>query len=163
MSRDSIYLENLIVLFLELLKENIESNEKNAFLQGEIFNMRNIYNRERENLKLNLTAQVAKHLLDVSDNLRRIHIAAQESNDVKTIISGIEMIEKEVSKVLSSLEIEKEEPIGKIFDPNLHEFGGSREIPGVEDNIIVDVIRDGYIFKDKVIRPAIVIVNSKKN
>ena len=54
------------------------------------------------------------------------------------------------------------EVIGKTFDPNIHEFGGSRDIPELDDNIVIDVIRDGYILKNKVIRPAIVVVNTKK-
>jgi len=72
------------------------------------------------------------------------------------------MTNKEINKVLSSLEIKKVEVIGKTFDPNIHEFGGSRDIPELDDNIVIDVIRDGYILKNKVIRPAIVVVNSKK-
>ena len=159
---DSVYLENLTVLLLEVLKENIELKDRVIFLQKEISNIQNIFEREREDLKQNLTAQIAKHILDVSDNLKRISEAAEKSNDIKAIIEGIEMTNKEIGKVLSSLEIKKLEVIGRVFDPNIHEFGGSREIPELEDNIIIDVIRDGYIFKNKVIRPAIVIVNSKK-
>lgn len=162
MNRDSVYLENLTVLFLEVLKENIELKDRVNYLQREVSNIRNIYDREREDLKLNLTAQIAKHILDISDNLKRITEAAQKSNDIKAIIEGIEMTSKEISKVLSSLEIEKVEVIGKPFDPNIHEFGGSREIKELDDNVIIDVIRDGYAFKNKVIRPAIVVVNSKK-
>ena len=162
MNSVSVYLENLTVLLLEVLKENIELKDRVIFLQKEISNIQNIFEREREDLKQNLTAQIAKHILDVSDNLKRISEAAEKSNDIKAIIEGIEMTNKEIGKVLSSLEIKKLEVIGRVFDPNIHEFGGSREIPELEDNIIIDVIRDGYIFKNKVIRPAIVIVNSKK-
>jgi len=161
-NRDSVYLENLTVLFLEVLKENIELKDRVNYLQKEITNIRNIYDREREDLKLNITAQIAKCILDVSDNLNRIAEAAQKSGDVKAIIEGIEMTNKEINKVLSSLEIKKVEVIGKTFDPNIHEFGGSRDIPELDDNIVIDVIRDGYILKNKVIRPAIVVVNSKK-
>jgi len=161
-SRDSIYLENICILLLEILKENTELKGINSFLNREISNMQNILNRERENLKLSLTAQIAGHLLDVSDGLKRISEAAQKSNDIKVIVEGIEMTDKEINKVLNSLEIEKQLPLGKVFDPNLHEFGGTREIKELEDNVIVDIIRDGYVFRDKVIRPAIVVVNSKK-
>ena len=99
MNRDSVYLENLTVLFLEVLKENIELKDRVNYLQKEISNIRNIYDREREDLKLNITAQIAKCILDVSDNFNRIAEAAQKSGDVKAIIEGIEMTSKEISKV----------------------------------------------------------------
>lgn len=162
MSRESVYLENICVLLLEVLKENLDLKETNVYLSKEIFNMRNIFEKERQNLELNLTAQIAKHLLDVADDLRRISEASKKSSDINAIIDGIAMTEKELNKVINSLGIEKQSPLGKPFDPNVYELGGTKEIPELEDNIVVDVIRDGYMFKDKVIRPSIVMVNSKK-
>lgn len=162
MSRESVYLENICVLLLEVLKENLDLKETNVYLSKEILNMRNIFEKERQNLELNLTAQIAKHLLDVADDLRRISEASKKSSDINVIIDGIAMTEKELNKVINSLGIEKQSPLGKPFDPNAYELGGTKEIPELEDNIVVDIIRDGYMLKDKVIRPSIVMVNSKK-
>lgn len=161
-SRETVNLENICVLLLEILKENIDLKESNIYLNKEISNVRNVFKNEHKNLEINLTAQIAKYLLDVADNLARISEASKKCNDVNVIIEGINMTEKELSKAINTLGIEKQAPLGKLYDPNLYEFGGTKEITDLDDNVIIEVIRDGYTFKDRIIRPSIVIVNSKK-
>jgi molecular chaperone GrpE len=162
MSRDSVYLENLSIMLMEILKESENLKKDNQSLLQELSKVQSIFSRERAQLKINLTAEISKHLLDASDNILRIINASKTCNDMNTIIEGIVMTGNELTKVLSSLDIQKQNPLGKYYDPNYYELGGVRDLENLDDNMILEVIRDGYTLQDKVIRPALVIVNSRK-
>ena len=162
MSRDSIYLQNLSVLLMESLSETENLKRENNSLIQELSRVQSIFNRERSQLKTNLTAEISKHLIDASDNLERIINASKTCNDMNTIMEGIVMTGNELSKVLNSLEIKKQNPMGKYFDPNFYELGGVKDLENLDDNMILEVVRDGYTLSDKVIRPALVIVNCRR-
>jgi len=161
--RDSVYVENLTNLYMEIMRENTDIRDSNAYLSREMTNMQGIYERDKVNQKACLTAEVAKHLLDLSDHMGRIRDAAEKSSSVEAILDGMQMINKEMEKVLVSLQIQKQNPIGQIYDPNLYELGGMKTLDGFESNIIVEVLRDGFVCNKRVIRPALVLVNVKKD
>lgn len=160
--RDSVYIENLTNMYLELIRENTEIRNSNSFLSKEISNMQGIFDREKINLKTCLTAEVSKHLLDLSDHMSRIQDAAEKTNNLSAILEGMGMITTELEKVLLSLGIQKQDPIGKLFDPNLYELGGMKSMEGIENNRIVEVLREGFVCNNRVIRPAMVLVNVVK-
>jgi molecular chaperone GrpE (heat shock protein) len=160
--RDSVYIENLTNMYIELERINGEIRESNSYLSREMSNMQGIFEREKVNLKTCLTAEVAKHILDLSDHMSRIHNAAEKTNNLAAILEGMSMIGAEMDKVLGSLGIQKQEPIGKVYDPNLFELGGMKMMEGIGNNVIVEVLREGFVCNNRVIRPALVLVNVKK-
>ena len=160
--KDSVFIENLTALYLELQRENQAIRESNGFLTHEISNIRNIFEREKIHQKACITAEVAKHLFDVSDHMLRIKAAAEKTENLVTVLEGMELINKEFEKMFQSLDVEKMYPIGKKFDPNLHELGGIISMEGIDDDMVIQVVQDGYLCQQKVIRPAIVLVNKKK-
>ena len=160
--KDSVYIENLTNMYLELQRENCDIRDSNSYLSREMSNMQGIFERDKVNIKISMTAQVARHLLDLSDHMIRIQEAATKSNNLTAIIEGMSMIDLEMSKVLVSLGIQKQEPIGKVYDPNLYELGGMKTMEGIGNNVIVEVIREGYVCNNRVIRPAMVLVNVVK-
>jgi len=160
--KDGVFVENLTALYLELQRENQLIRESNSYLSQEINNIRNIFDRERIHQKACITAEVAKHLFDVSDHMVRIKTAAEKTENLSTILEGMELVNKEFERMFQSLGVEKMDPIGKKFDPNLYELGGILSLEGIEDDIVIQVIQDGYLCQKKVIRPSIVVVNKKK-
>ncbi|MCE5223449.1 nucleotide exchange factor GrpE [bacterium] len=159
---DGVFIEDLADLYLELQRENQAIRDSNSFLTHEISNIRNIFEREKIFQKACITAEVAKHLFDVSDHMLRIKAAAEKTENLVTVLEGMELISKEFEKMFQSLDVEKMSPIGKRFDPNLHELGGIVSMEGIDDDMVIQVIQDGYLCQQKVIRPAIVLVNKKK-
>lgn len=160
--KDTVYIENLTSLYVELQRENQLIRESNQYLTQEIANIQNIFARERNHQKACITAEVAKHLFEVSDHMLRIKTAAEKTDNIATVVEGMEMISKDFERMFASLGVEKMNPIGKKFDPNLYELGGIITMEGVEDDMVVQVVQDGYLCQQKVIRPAIVLVNKKK-
>jgi molecular chaperone GrpE len=157
--KETVYLENLANMYLELQRDNCDIRDSNSYLSREMTNMQGIFEREKVNLKTCLTAEVAKHILDLSDHMSRIQDAAEKTNNLSAILEGMSMIGLELEKVLTSLGIQKQDPIGKIYDPNLYELGGMKMMEGIGNNRIVEVLRDGFVCNNRVIRPALVLVN----
>jgi len=102
-----------------------------------------------------------QNILPVLDNLERALSSTKTSEDFDTLAHGVELIYQEFMRVLGSLGVQKLDVEGKQFDPQFHEAVSVRNIPGLEDNQIAEVIRTGYIINERVLRPAMVTVNKK--
>ena len=109
-------------------------------------------------------------LLDVLDTLELAIKAARKADDKETLIKGIEIILKNFKDVLKDSGVEKIEASGKKFDPAYHEAVEQVITSDPPDNIVIEELRKGYLFRGKVIRPTMVKVtkllqdeqNSKK-
>ncbi|MBO5395099.1 MAG: nucleotide exchange factor GrpE [Clostridia bacterium] len=88
---------------------------------------------------------------------------AKKSIVDENVLKGVEMIEQKIFDALHSLGVKKIETIGHKFDHNLHEAIAQFTDENQEDDIILDEYQAGYIFNEKVIRYAKVIVNRKGN
>ena len=71
---------------------------------------------------------------------------------------------KNIEKLMEKEKIKPIETIGKKFDHNLHHAISVIEKNDVEDGIIIDEIKKGYLIEDRILRPSIVVVakNTKK-
>lgn len=77
------------------------------------------------------------------------------------ILKGVEMIEKEIKESLKQIGVKEMIPLGEKFDPMYHNAISVSHNADKEDDIITDVYKNGYIYNDKVIRYAQVIINKK--
>ena len=71
----------------------------------------------------------------------------------------LQLVLKEISQALSNNNIEEIEPLGDKFDPNFHEALTIKEDKSKQADEILEVIQKGYKIQERVIRPALVIVN----
>ncbi len=109
------------------------------------------------------TSNICKALLQVADNMERALLAAPEemrgSNEVvKNLAVGVEMTAKELATVLESQGVKKFESLEQPFDPNLHQAMQEVENPDVPSGTVVQVVQDGYMMADRLLRPAMVVV-----
>ncbi|GER54917.1 GrpE protein homolog [Striga asiatica] len=135
---------------------------------AEMENTKERTRREAESAKKFAIQNFAKSLLDVADNLGRASSAAKESfskvdvskdasgatQQLKTLLEGVEMTEKQLNEVFRKFGLEKYEPIDEEFDPNRH--NAVFQVPAASkpaDRVAV-VLKAGYILHDRVIRPA---------
>lgn len=100
-------------------------------------------------------SDVIKSILPIGDNLDRALLSVQ---DDKTK-AGIELVIKQFSEVIKNLGVEEINPVGEVFDPNLHEaiFQAEPE-EGDQSGTIKSVFRKGYQLNGKMIRYAQVVV-----
>jgi molecular chaperone GrpE len=120
--------------------------------------------RISENSKF-ATADLCKALLQVSDNLERALLAAPEelrkqNEVVGNLAIGVDMTAKELINILSSYGVKKIESLNAPFDPNHHQAIQKVERDGVDAGIIVEVMQEGYLIHERLLREAMVVVAS---
>lgn len=139
-----------------VLEETIKALEEKVLRShAEIENVRK--NSQKEILKARVFSAetITKDLLSPIDNLERSLQHAEE----KIPRSLVELVLKEISKALTNSNIETIDPLGDKFDPNIHEALSIKEDKSKKGEEILEVIQKGYKIQDRVIRPALVIVN----
>lgn len=87
--------------------------------------------------------------------------AVSESEEVKAVITGFEMIQKQIAQFLEKIGVVKIESLDQPFDPNLHQGISQESHPDKDENTVVKEMQPGYKLNDRVIRPAMVVVSTK--
>jgi molecular chaperone GrpE len=127
---------------------------------AETENVRRRLEREKTDATAYAVTSFARDLLAVADNLRRaldsIPPAVRETKGVETIVSGVEMTERELKNVLQRHGIVPVDALGQKLDPNLHQPMFEVETADQEPGIIVQELQTGYRIKDRLLRPALV-------
>ena len=87
---------------------------------------------------------------------------AQESKEFKHFLHGVELINKQLNDVLESLGIQPIAAVGERFDPHVHEAVVTEPSDKYEPDIVSEEITRGYRIGDRLLRPAMVKVASRK-
>ena len=143
---------------LDLAKERADEFE-NKYLRAhaEMQNIQRRANEERQNLQRYRSQDLAKAILPSLDNLERALAVEGLTDDVK---KGLEMVQESLIHALKEEGIEEIEALNQPFDPTLHH--AVQTVPaedGQEADQVVQVYQKGYKLKDRVLRPAMVIVS----
>ena len=99
-------------------------------------------------------------LLPVLEHLEMALAAAQAAGPAagESLQSGVGMICQQFKKVLADAGLEELDALGKPFDPNFHEAVSQQETPDVPEGQVVQQLRKGYRLRDRLVRPASVVV-----
>lgn len=87
-----------------------------------------------------------------------LHLAAAHETTDEAYRAGIMKVIEKLDGALAGLGVERMNPLGKPFDPNLHECLAVHPSPDDEPNTVIEVYADGYRWGDVVLRPAQVVV-----
>jgi molecular chaperone GrpE len=106
---------------------------------------------------------ILEKLIPVMDNFDMALTAAQnaQSEATQSLQTGINMIYQQFRQALADSGLEEIDATGKPFDPNLHEAVSQRDVADVPEGQVVQQLRKGYKLKERLIRPATVIVAKK--
>lgn len=115
--------------------------------------------KERDDAGKFAVTSFAKDMLDVADNLRRaLESVDDELRNIDprfgNIIGGVEATEREILRGFEKHGIEKLNPEGEMFDPNMHEVMFETPGTGQPGGTIIQVIDVGYTLKGRLLRPA---------
>ncbi len=136
-----------------------------ALAEAENVRRRAALDRE-EALKYSIS-NFARELLAVADNLRRAmdHLPKESTNqlsdEMKALVEGVEMTEKELLSAFEKHGIKKVTPMGEKFNHDLHQAMFEIETDEHEPGIIVELMQSGYVIHDRLLRPAMVGVAKK--
>lgn len=140
-----------------------EAKERIIRLMADFDNFRKRVQREKEEWHQYSSMSFIEKLLPVIDNLERaLENIDRHSEEVKGIFSGVAMTYRQLTDILQQEGMTAVEGVGASFDPLIHEAVMQEQAEnGQEDNEVVQVLRKGYRFKDKLLRPSMVKVAKK--
>ncbi|MBR4830622.1 MAG: nucleotide exchange factor GrpE [Bacilli bacterium] len=136
-----------------------ELEDKNLRISAEMIN--SLRRKDEDNARVMKYANesLIDDLLNVVDNFDRALNQASTSEDVINYQKGMQMIRDNLISILNKYEVKEIEALDKPFDPTYHQAVMTEKVEGKESNIVVEVLRKGYMYKDKVIRPVMVKVS----
>lgn len=145
---------------VEELTEKLKSLEEETLrAKADLINYRKRKDDEVSNLLKYCNADIIMLLLPVLDNFERVINKENISEDVKSYLEGFKLIYKQIKDILESNDVKEIEALGKEFDPMYHQSVTMRKDDTKESGIVLEVYQKGYTYKDKVLRPAMVIIN----
>ncbi len=128
-----------------------------ARLQAEFDNARKRQEREKQEFRDYATGNVVEQFLPVVDNFA---LALTASANAEQLRQGVELIVKQMDEVLRGLGVTVVPTVGEEFDPRVHEGLGTVEREDLPDHTVAEEIRKGYKIREKLLRPAMVRINS---
>jgi molecular chaperone GrpE len=136
-----------------------EQRDKYLRLAAEYDNFRKRTARERTEAATRGQADLIRGLIDALDDLSRFAHVDPDTAEAKTVVQGVEMVERKLLKALTSLGLNIINPENSSFDPELHEAVGTEPAASQEDDHVVSrVYQPGYVFNGQLLRPARVVV-----
>jgi molecular chaperone GrpE len=119
--------------------------------------------REKQDAIKYATESLLQKVIPVLDNFEMALAAAQNSSaaDIKSLQEGVAMIHAQLKSTLTEAGLEEVDATGKPFDPNLHEAVSQQESAAVAEGQVLQQLRKGYKLRERLLRPATVIVAKK--
>jgi len=151
---------------IDSLKKEVEAKKKEANknydkwlrLCAEFDNFKKRIEREKADFIKYAGEKIVRDLLPIMDDLDRAIKAGKENHKKEDFIKGIEMV---VNQIISTFKTHGAKPfdsLGKIFDPNKHQAVSKISTEDYEHHTITEEFRKGWMFGDRLIRPAMVVV-----
>ena len=167
------HLEAMAEETVDIMEENAEMEAlieerdmlKDRLLRSmaDVENTRKRGERDRREAENYGGTKLAKDMLPVYDNLRRALDAADDAQReaAKAVFEGVELTLRELIHVFGKHEIEAVMPeVGDRFDPQLHQAMFEAPLPGTKAGEIIQVMAEGFLLHDRLLRPAQVGVSS---
>jgi molecular chaperone GrpE len=127
--------------------------------QADFDNFRKRAAREREDAVKFANASLLERLIPIIDNFELGLGAARAEGEGSAVFKGMSMVLKQLGDFLSQHGVEAVEGEGTVFDPNMHEAIGQEESATVPDGSVVRQLRRGYRLRERLLRPAVVIIS----
>ncbi len=145
----------------ELIKANLELKEKVLRINAEMQNMKRRYELDMANLYKYDGFNIIEKLLPIIDNFERAMNIKVSGAD--KFIEGFKMIYDNLKEILTSIGVKEIEALNKEFDPTIMNAVVMDKNEEVAPNVVLEVLQKGYIYNDKLIRPAMVKVNERND
>ncbi|MFJ9497714.1 nucleotide exchange factor GrpE [Brevibacillus centrosporus] len=122
-------------------------------------NLRRRVRKEQEDLAKYASQKIVEELLPILDNFERALAADKESMTVESLLTGVDMVHRQMVQVFEKEGLAAIAAKGQPFDPHVHQAVMQTQDPEFDSGVVVEELQKGYMFKDRVVRPAMVKVN----
>lgn len=149
---------------IEVLEAEVkELNDRILRVQADYDNFRRRTKIDKEAAAKYRAQKIIEEIIPAIDNFDRALGVKAESEDAKALLQGMEMVYRQLTDALKGEGLEIIETVGQSFDPHCHQAVMQVETAEFEVNHVVEELQKGYKLKDRVIRPAMVKVNSNSD
>jgi molecular chaperone GrpE len=152
-NQDSAGREALVNQLKEAEAKIVEYKDGWARSQAEFQNYKKRIERDNELTYASMKGDIIKKVLPALDDLER---ALQNRPADDAWASGIELIARKLQNMLDGEGLKRIEAKGMAFDPNFHEAISHEPSDEVESGHVIDIVQNGYMLGERVIRPALV-------
>ena len=143
----------------ELLQKIVGLQDQLLRNQADFENFKRRTNEERIKERKYAMQDYFSEVIDVIDVFDKAVSAKTDDEKLQKYLKGFSMVNMQLKRTLESYGVSKIDALNKPFDPSIHEAFEVVEADGVESDIIVEVITEGYLYKDRVLRPSVVKVS----
>ncbi|HAT54615.1 MAG TPA: nucleotide exchange factor GrpE [Lactobacillus sp.] len=145
---------------IDELKAQLSSMEdKYLRAQAEIANIQQRQQKETAQLMKYDGQQLAHDVVPELDNLERALQTEVNDESAKQLKHGVDMVYGHLQNALKENNVTEIEALNKTFDPTLHQAVQTTPVgPDQKPDTVVAVLQKGYMLKDRVLRPAMVVV-----
>jgi molecular chaperone GrpE len=127
--------------------------------QADFENYRKRAVRERDDAVRYANFSLIEKIVPVLDSFELGLTAARNSAGAESLVSGMEMVKRQLEDVLHHAGVEAVDATGQPFDPNQHEAVAQEPSADVAEGSVVRQLRKGYKLKDRLVRAALVVVS----
>ena len=147
---------------IEELKDELKKKDQEVLVaRADLINYRKRKDEEVVRMLKFCNEDLIKQILPIMDNFERA-IKLDDDNlddEVSKFLEGFKMIYCSMQNIMGNFEVKQIDGANKPFDPVYHNAIMVEQRDGVEPGMVIEVLQKGYIYKDKVIRPAMVKVS----
>ncbi len=138
-----------------------EEKAKSIRVQAEMMNFKKRKEDELASFLKYANSDLITDLLPIVDNFERaIKMDSEDPTDeISRFLEGFKMIYTNLLNVLNKCEVKEIAADGVEFDPKYHQAVLTEKDENKPSGVVLEVLQKGYMYKDKVIRPAMVKVN----
>lgn len=161
---------------VEQLQKLLDEAKQNLLLErADFINFRKRSSQEKADMQTRITGNFLQEMLPAMDAfdqlfaMREKNLSQKQDADktpeqtIKQFFEGIDLIYQQLWNVFSQADFEEINPIDEEFDPNVMEALAVEERDGIDKETVVQVYQKGFRNKDRVLRPARVVVAKPKS
>lgn len=147
----------------EMAAKLTAAEDRYLHLAAEFENYKKRTRRENDDFKKYANESILKEMLGVLDNfdLAVKHIADADQG-IDKLHEGVELIRKQFADVMEKFGVKEIPASGERFDPNVHQAVSQIDTADVPDGHVAETYRKGFFYKERVLRPAMVVVGRNK-
>ncbi|MDZ7266326.1 MAG: nucleotide exchange factor GrpE [candidate division KSB1 bacterium] len=155
-------LEKLKAAHEKLVSDHESLKDRYLRLAAELDNFRKRTDRDFNNRLQNAFASLIIELLPILDDLERPLNSQDLTRDYDSLLNGMMLIHQKFLKVLEDRGVKPMTTVGAEFNPLFHQAVSAKEVEGKPAGVVVEELQRGYMYNDRVLRAAQVIVSEEK-
>ena len=149
----------------DLRREVSDLKDRILRAHAEVDNIRKRTEQEKKDTAKYAITRFAADIVNVGDNFQRAISAvpagaADTDPNLKSLLDGVTLSEREFLNVLERHGIKRVDPKGEPFNPHLHQAVMNQPSSDVASNTVLQVFQHGFTIEDRVLRPAMVVVST---